>query len=432
MGVSIPNEPTAFWSDSSALVSKARVAMIASSFVRDDGEMMEGGAERHLLHLAQLASARGANVAIFQPSDACWVKEFDGFRVVGMPTTGRNSWRSSSLLAINSGATHLYFHYLDKIPIRQFNIPISAATHGVFWDHPYDSTAVEWYPHGRLDRLALPAWRSVQRRIVMTNLARCTSVLSTDSSFYHVVQSQVPRLRNRVHMAFNFTDLTDDDDNNDVYSPDSRAEEIVKIREARALGRVVILVPRNLSLVRGGAWLPRIIEEVTSQLRGDCQFVLTGMAVTVQGRASRYERAFKSALEAMSNEARSRLTWLNGLPHHMMRTAYRLSDVTLIPTYSHESTSLAAIEAMGSGCVVVATNVGGLSDVIVNGWTGVLVQPRVEAINEALVRLARDVSLRERLAARGKAEAQGRFTLARWQEQLLPFMEHSGWIPRSE
>ena len=105
MEVSMPNEPTAFGSKSSASVSRAHVAMIASSFMRDDGEMMEGGAERHLLHLAQLASTRGADVAIFQPSVASWVKEFNGFRVVGTPVTGRNSWRSSSLLAIKSGAT---------------------------------------------------------------------------------------------------------------------------------------------------------------------------------------------------------------------------------------------------------------------------------------------------------------------------------------
>lgn len=408
------------------LATSPHVAMITDVLFAG-GERREGGAERHLWHLARLASSHGVRVSVYQATRVPFERQLDGVRVVGVSADVHTIWGKATGRAVVDGATHLYFQYIDRLPLRPLPLPASATSHGVFWDHAYDPSMWTWYPHGRIDRAALPVWRAAQRHLVMANVARCTAVLSTDSSFYHVVQSQAPRLRNRVHVAFNFYDL-----DGPTTPPDgaerSTHDLLAPLYRARTDDRIVVLVPRNLSLVRGGGWLPQIVHKVTMRTGGQCQFALCGGAVQTQGRAARYERAFARALASLPSPSRARLSLLGGVPHNLMAVAYELSDIVLVPTYSHEATSLAAIEAMARSRAVVATNVGGLSDVVVDGWTGMLVAPNVDAIVAGIVRLAEDAVLRERLGAQGAIEASGRFTINHWRQNVVPFMERAGWL----
>lgn len=67
-----------------------------------------------------------------------------------------------------------------------------------------------------------------------------------------------------------------------------------------------------------------------------------------------------------------------------------------------EGMGVAALEALGAARPVVASRVGGLGELIVEGRSGLLVPPEsVEALANALTRLRGDESLCERLAAAG-------------------------------
>jgi len=60
---------------------------------------------------------------------------------------------------------------------------------------------------------------------------------------------------------------------------------------------------------------------------------------------------------------------------------------------------------------VVASSVGGLLDLVVDGETGLLVPPRdVPALRAALERLLGDEELRRRLGAAARERAQERFS----------------------
>lgn len=224
----------------------------------------------------------------------------------------------------------------------------------------------------------------------------------------------------------NFTDLVDE--------PDSPADgpgadaAVLPLIDARRQGHTVVLVPRNLSLVRGGAWLCDIVERTAATVDRQCHFFFTGMAVDVYGRAERYHRLLQLQLDAMSPEARRRIHLLGGLPHSSMGTAYRLSDIVLIPTFAYESTSLAALEAMGSGVPVVATNVGGLNDVVRHGMTGLLVPPDPQALASAVAGLAGDTELRARMGAAGRQMVAAGFTHDHWRQRAEGFARRAGWV----
>ncbi|HXT18190.1 MAG TPA: glycosyltransferase [Gemmatimonadaceae bacterium] len=89
------------------------------------------------------------------------------------------------------------------------------------------------------------------------------------------------------------------------------------------------------------------------------------------------------------------------------------ADVWAMSSLS-EGLPLALIEAMFAGRPVVASNVGGMPEVITNDVNGLLVPPSdAVALADALARLFADPALRERLAAAGKRDAEAQFGIDR-------------------
>jgi glycosyltransferase involved in cell wall biosynthesis len=97
-------------------------------------------------------------------------------------------------------------------------------------------------------------------------------------------------------------------------------------------------------------------------------------------------------------------------------------DVVAVPSLerSFESQSLAATEAMFAGVPVVASRVGGLPEVVVDGETGMLVEPGDPvALAGAIERLLGDRQLRERMGAQARSRAAERFSV----EQMIASFE---------
>ncbi len=86
----------------------------------------------------------------------------------------------------------------------------------------------------------------------------------------------------------------------------------------------------------------------------------------------------------------------------------------LVVSSNNEGTPVAAIEAMASGCPVVATRVGGLPDIVHDGETGYLVpaqQP--EALAAATLELIRNPQRAEQMGQRAQRSVKERFSVQR-------------------
>ncbi len=89
---------------------------------------------------------------------------------------------------------------------------------------------------------------------------------------------------------------------------------------------------------------------------------------------------------------------------------YERAAVVACPSY-REGFGVACAEAMAYGRPVVASAVGGLLDLVVDGETGLLVEPGdVAGLRAALERLLGDPELRKRLGDAGRERIRRHFS----------------------
>lgn len=116
---------------------------------------------------------------------------------------------------------------------------------------------------------------------------------------------------------------------------------------------------------------------------------------------------------------------LGFVPHPEIDRLYARAAVVACPS-RREGFGVACLEAMAHGKPVVASAVGGLLDLVVDGETGLLVPPRdVPALRAALLRLLGDRDLRLRLGAAGRERARREFSWERVTDLTLEVYEEA-------
>jgi glycosyltransferase involved in cell wall biosynthesis len=160
---------------------------------------------------------------------------------------------------------------------------------------------------------------------------------------------------------------------------------------------VVLLVGR-LSQDKGQATLvraaPAILQEIPTT-----RFILLGADPGREG-----ERLRNLAVLLGVNGALEIRAWTAD-----PRPAFREADVVVLPSRS-EGFGRVLVEAACLGKPVVASRVGGIPEVVVDGETGLLVPPEdPRALAGALIRLLTSPKLRGRLGATARARAVTRF-----------------------
>lgn len=127
--------------------------------------------------------------------------------------------------------------------------------------------------------------------------------------------------------------------------------------------------------------------------------------------------------KARAHGAGDLLDWRPAVPQAELPAYYAAADVCAVPSL-HETFGLVALEAMASGIPVVASDAGGLRELVRHGDTGLLCPPGdTSALAEALGVVLGDPSRARRMGAAGAALAQ-RFTWEASAARLTSVYEH--------
>jgi len=115
------------------------------------------------------------------------------------------------------------------------------------------------------------------------------------------------------------------------------------------------------------------------------------------------------------NLPKKNYTYLGYIPHEICPYLYATSDIFVLPSL-YENCPISILEAMASGCAIIASNVGGIPEIISHGKNGLLIHPaNSEAIAYAITTLLEDKTLMRELKINARKTAVEKF---RWSETI--------------
>lgn len=174
--------------------------------------------------------------------------------------------------------------------------------------------------------------------------------------------------------------------NTRIFRPDLQARQ--RMRDNFLLGktRVVLFVGR----MEEGKGIDKIIEaiRILNANEGNyCAFIV--------GDGSR--RTFFQQI-ARKVHVEHLISFIGAIPHNQLRDFYNMADVLLLPS-EREGIPMVVLEALACGTPVVATDVGGLADIVSHGRNGILLNTvSPENLAKAILRILSSPIDRESIA----------------------------------
>jgi glycosyltransferase involved in cell wall biosynthesis len=167
----------------------------------------------------------------------------------------------------------------------------------------------------------------------------------------------------------------------------------------------VVVTVANLRPMKGHAALVRVSQRVVDRV-GDTVFLFVGedgMGGAIQDEAR--ERGVDPFIRFLGGQAD-------------VRPYLAAADVFALPSM-HEGLPTSILEAMSMQLPVVASGVGGIPEILEHQENGFIIRPDDESVLEdTLVDILTDASLRDRLGANARRRALGQFSLERMVRDL--------------
>ncbi len=343
-----------------------------------------GGVEQHVSHLAEALSRAGVEVEVLTTDlsrDTPFAR-FDSIPPPGaFPVTRLRAWKfleaphglgilAPSMLSATaaSNADVIHAHGYGRFPTFAGNLGSAL-----------DGAALVVTTHSDAGR---PTWAkrlfdSIVPGLTLSQARRVIAVSQHEAG--HLSRLGVPR--EKIRVVPNGVDISEFEGLADARSPSDCITGLF-------VGRIDPDQKGLLTLVHAIALLPRNLP-IRIRLVGEDWGGIT---------------LLRSAAER--GAVTDRLTFVGRLDRAALIKEYAAADFLVLPS-RFEPFGIVLLEAMASGLPVVASRVGGIPEVVVDGETGILVEPgNASEIASAILRLAESPALRARMGACGRERAR--------------------------
>lgn len=188
-------------------------------------------------------------------------------------------------------------------------------------------------------------------------------VITVDTRLKNHIQDLAPLSKPKLQIIQNFIDV-----GSFKGKIDSLNEGEIKKKLGIAFNKKVILVPRRLVLKCGVIYAIKAAEILRRSFnRNDLIFLIVGVGPERNNLLAYIQE----------NKLQQFVFLIDGAEYEKMPEFYKIAEAVLVPSINvkgyKEATSLSVLEAMAAKIPVIASNIGGLAEIIDNKVTGVLV-----------------------------------------------------------
>ncbi len=351
-----------------------------------------GGAERYLVDLNEICEELGYNFDIYQNAEKPFFKKFRNINVIGLynPTTPLNYSEKYlneqvdlyKIATAGKSQLHILSAFYECFP--QKITPSIGISHGIAWDNPSNK-----------NHNAISFWNS--KRMFIESAMNCDKMISVDTNTANWFQTIDYELGNqKIKVIPNYVNTKEFKEDNNFKKP----------------GKIVITYPRRLYEPRGMYLLLDIVDDLFKKYDNvEIHFVGKGFDEDV------------NKIKAKMAKYPDRLFCYSKEPEKM-HEVYKMSDISLVPTLYSEGTSLSCLEALSTGNIVVCTRIGGLTDLIINGLNGYLVEPDKNSVLETLENIIDNIDKQGKIRKNAVETAKAfnkEIWKNRWKKELLSF-----------
>lgn len=346
-------------------------------FTEDGSKLAIGGVETYITQLSRLIYGLGCKVRIFQYADYDFEKELDYATVYGYADKKRKNKKylfNKANALYKKGNKYLTIIASDII-IPNFKINNSIAIqHGIFWDSNKNRGLKLFF-----DFLI----RQIKAYPIVKRLQNVDEVVCVDNNFICWYRTQTSHRDVKLTPILNFAEIGPEES--------GKTSELIKIVFARRFFEI-----RGTRLFTPVA--KRLLEKYSN------------IEITFAGSGPD-ENYIKDFLKESN-----RVNFTQYTSDESIKFLQQF-NISVIPTVFSEGTSLSLLESLSAHCAVVCTNIGGMTNVVLDGYNGLMVSPNEDEIFTALCRLIESKELRNQLAKNGYETIKCSFSLEKWNEK---------------
>lgn len=371
-----------------------KVAILYHHFLDDKGEKrLIGGIQTYLYNLAILFEENKWEPIIFQCAGIEFEKKVEGIKVIGIKRVRGNTFKNISALyqrakdVVNIENDIIIFG-ADHASIKTDNNRAISIQHGISWDRAADKMR----PNAPMINTLIgkTLWKAKINRNAKNIYENCTNRVCVDYNFLNWYKTIISG---------------DISGNNWVIPNFSFIAERMLINEKVIEGeRIRVLFARRFTDYRGSRIMADAALKILKEYN-NVEFTFAGEGPDENWLKNKFINNDKvKFIKYMPEEAQKIHS-----SHHM----------SVVPSLASEGTSLSVVEAMSVGCVVIGASVGGITNMIINGYNGIMISPKTEEIYLSIKALLGSPEKRIKIAKCGYETAKNGFNIDIWKKRWV-------------
>lgn len=364
------------------------IYILHNKFLDNLGEKFSiGGVETYILNLAKLFMTSNYNVKIYQFSKFNFTREYDGLKIIGLKVS-QKKFESDKKKLYKFLINNEKINYKDDVLIFGSDYMIVkndfcnsiAIQHGIAWD-------ILSYKNEKnisnIFSIFLKMLGSIKKYI---RYSKVNEIVAVDYNFLNWYRTQIKNINNKIMVIPNFV-------------------KNIVVRKDYSCECIKIIFARRFVEYRGTRLFTNAIEKIL-------KLNLYNLKITIAGEGP--EAIFMhNKLDCFKN-----VKFIKYNPDDSYEI-HKNNDIAVVPTLGSEGTSLSLLEAMGAGCAVIASNIGGMTNIIIDHYNGLLIEPNEDSLVNSLLLLTNDYELRKKLGLNASMTTNESFNKSNWDKKWL-------------